>query len=954
MKAEYVALDLEMTGQDYERDHIIQIAAIKFNEQREIERWHSLVNPGVAVPLKITRLTGIRPGDLRTAPRFDKVRLELARFVGDRPVVGHSVGHDVRFLDRAGLDLPNPQYDTWELATLLVPSLAAYSLSGVAEAFNVPTPHAHDAVADADTSRKVFLALLDRLQQVPEDLVAEVADLTAGTDWELHSLFEYIRSTAPGRGSGGDVRAQLLAKGLTESDLADVLQPPTHKVAPLEPEPQRTPLDLDELVQLFTPQGALANTFKGYEQRPQQVQMMRKVAEAFNDGKILLVEAGTGTGKSLAYLAPVARWALQNGERVVISTDTINLQDQLYNKDVPDVRRAFGKEGEDLKAVLVKGRSNYLCLTRWRSFRRNSDHSPDEVRFIAKVLLWLPNTRTGDVAELPLTADERTHWTKVCATIETCTGRRCQGPNGRQCFLYRARQEAEGAHLVLVNHSLLLSDIAADNAVLPEYRYLVIDEAHRLEAQATDQFGFSLDAAALQDHLDRISRQAGGDRHDGVAATLPTYLQGSRVGSKPTTELRDLTTELAQHVTKSRNRADEFFFAVRGLVGGGDRQSPYDQHIRLTRQTRTGAVWEHLVLAWENLHASLADLQGALLNTRELFESFEGLNVHQYDETLSELQTLCAYNEAVVDKVDDIVANPSEEVVAWATLSARTSTASIRQAPLHVGGLLEDALYEQKEAIILASATLSTDRNFEYVKSRLGLSSPEELLVGSPFDYKSSTLLLLSNDIPEPGSPGYQKAVEAAVIELALAAGGRTLVLLTSHSAVQATFKGVHRQLAQHDILVLAHGDGPRHRLLEQFKSNPKTVLLGTRSFWEGVDVVGDALSLLIIAKLPFEVPTDPVFAARSEGFDDPFGQYAVPQSILRLKQGFGRLIRSKQDRGVVVALDRRLVSKSYGKQFLRSLPPATMRKGPSDLLPSETERWLAAGSRAAKVMARE
>ncbi|MEJ7652168.1 MAG: DEAD/DEAH box helicase [Chloroflexia bacterium] len=297
--------------------------------------------------------------------------------------------------------------------------------------------------------------------------MAEVADLTAGTDWGLHSLFEYIRSTAPGRGSGGDVRAQLLAKGLTESDLADVLQPPAQKVAPLEPEPQRTPLDLDELAQLFTPQGALANTFKGYEQRPQQVQMMRKVAEAFNDGKTLLVEAGTGTGKSLAYLAPVARWALQNGERVVISTDTINLQDQLYNKDVPDVRRAFGKEGEDLKAVLVKGRSNYLCLTRWRSFRRNSDHSPDEVRFIAKVLLWLPNTRTGDVAELPLTADERTHWTKVCATIETCTGRRCQGPNGRQCFLYRARQEAEGAHLVLVNHSLLLSDIAADNAVLP-------------------------------------------------------------------------------------------------------------------------------------------------------------------------------------------------------------------------------------------------------------------------------------------------------------------------------------------------------------------------------------------------------------------------------------------------------------------------------------------------------
>lgn len=944
----FVALDLEMTGQDYERDDIIQVGAVRFDENRVLDRWKTLIKPSVSVSLRISRLTGIRSRDLHGAPSFEDIATHLRRFVGADPLVGHSIGHDVRFLESKGLDLSNPQYDTWELATLLIPSLSTYTLEGVAASLQVPVPRSHDAVADAEVSREVFLSLLDRLRDLPPELVAEICQLTRPIGWELYPLFESLQTVADpmvraGGAKAGSIRTQLMAKGVNESDLTSLLFAPAQRVPPLEPRPEQSSLDPDELARVFDRDGALARTFDGYEERPQQVRMMRAVAEAFNSERMLLVEAGTGTGKSLAYLAPAARWALQNGERVVISTDTINLQDQLFNKDIPDVRRSLGPEGRSLKATLVKGRSNYLCLKRWTAYRRGGGFTPDEVRFIVKILLWLPNTATGDVAELPLGQEERVHWLKVCATQDTCTGRRCQFPGGKQCFLFRARQEAEGSHLIVVNHSLMLSDIAADNTVLPSYGYLVVDEAHKLEAQATEQLGFSLDQRFLQDHLDRISRGSTTDHPEGLASTLPVHLRGSRVQTDAANQVLSRSTELAERTARSRTRADDFFASLGPVLSGLPVGTPYDQHLRLTPEQRALPSWEHVLTTWDNLKLAMTDLQATIQAANELFEDFDGLNVISYDEVMAELQSLAQTNAAVLQRTDAVIDQPRAEDVCWLTVSARSGAVQIRQAPLHVGALLQDNLYTQKRSIVLTSATLSTDNSFSYVEERLGLTDTDELIVGSAFDYRRSTLLLLPTDMPEPGNQGYQKALEAAIVELVSAAEGRSLVLFTSHSAVQTTLKGVRRPLAQQDILVLGHSDGPRHRLLQQFRSNPRTVLLGTRSFWEGVDVVGDALSLLIIAKLPFEVPSDPVFTARSESFENSFANYAIPQAILRLKQGFGRLIRSKDDRGVVVAMDRRLLSKSYGGEFLRSLPSCTSRKGPLHLLPAEVETWLQA-----------
>ena len=945
----FVALDLEMTGHDPEQDEIIQIGAVKFTQTRVLGRWGTLVRPKVKLPFRIARLTGINPNDLNKAPAFDVVKDKLRSFVGDHPIVGHSIGNDLSFLAKQGLALDNPSLDTWELAMLLMPSLNAYSLQGVASALGVSIDNHHDALADAEITRQVFLGLLARLRRLNPKLVTQVIRLTDNVDWPMkmvfQTLYEEVWQSQAARPSG-NIGSLLASKGITEEDITSNLLSEPPRPSPLQPKEVTEYLDESYIESIFSPGGELSKTFPGYEVRDQQIDMALEVVRSINNSKHLVVEAGTGTGKSLAYLIPSAIFALKNNQRVVISTDTINLQDQLYNKDIPAVRKLLGGKGKDLRVSLVKGRNNYLCLNRWERFLRSGINTPEEAKFAVKVLLWLQTTITGDVSELPLTSDEKQFWQRVSATEETCTTRVCRNRKGRQCFLFRARVEAESSHLVVVNHALLLSDLASNNSVLPNYDYLIIDEAHRLEDQATNHLGFEVDSRALHELLNRVMDNSNPIRPEGISARLPVHMQGSRASNASVEQVTNIAMRLAQRTERTRARVDEFFASLgRLLPASMGLQNGYDEHLRLTAEVRGGEQWEGVLLAWENLKLTLRELVDEVHHCGELLEGLEGLHIAEYEELLAEVQAIEVSLQDYIHEMNSIIMAPTENDVTWISYSHRYGTITLHKAPLDVGGILQEELYSKKKAVILTSATLTTDRNFDYVTGRLGLYEFQQLMLGSPFDYQNTALLLVPTDIPEPGTAGYQDAVESLVAELVLAAEGRTMVLFTSHSAVQATQKAIYRELARHDILVLSQGEGSRHRLLQQFKSNPRTVLLGTRSFWEGVDVVGDALSLLIIAKLPFEVPNEPVFVARSETFADAFNDYAIPQAILRLKQGFGRLIRSKTDRGVVVILDKRVLTKRYGVKFLTSLPNCKMQKGPARLLAPEVKRWLGQNS---------
>jgi predicted DnaQ family exonuclease/DinG family helicase len=934
----YVSLDLETTGLNPDRDAIIEVGAVKFRGDKALETWSSLVRPERPIPYRITRLTGIQQDEADVAPSISTVIGRLATFIKDHPLVGHSIDFDLSFLRRRGLLLPNPAIDTFELASILVPHASRYSLTRLAEELGVPASGAHRALTDAETTSKLFLALLERASQLDIKTIQEVNKLAQRSDWPLRQLFLDLEAQKARTAFAGTIREQLAAKGVLTEEMPGPIFALTRERQPLEPSLDIESLDVASLRAMFEEGGVVAQRFAGYEYRPQQVEMLQRVSEAFNEGLYLLVEAGTGTGKSLAYLLPAALWAVSNGLHVVISTNTINLQDQLFLKDIPDLQELLSL---DVKAALLKGRANYLCLRRLASLRRQPYLTADEIRVLAKILVWLPGTTTGDRAELNLMREENFIWSRLSAEDESCNPDLCS-QIGR-CFFYRARQQAEEAHLIVVNHSLLLSDMLTDNRILPHYQHLIIDEAHHLEDVATNQLSFEVNQGRILGLLSGLA-QTTGRREYGLLHELPGPLRGSTVPAHIQAEVERYLSEAIQEVEKTRRRVYHFFTTLTLFLDEYQRPgSQYDQRIRLTSGVRVQPAWSDVEIAWEDLSNGLRAIGDHLEYLYRGLADLENARIREYEDLIQELGGKLRQVRQLGEEMEAIIAQPVADGICWASISADDATISLHAAPLHVGRELESGLYPDKQCIVLTSATLSTGWDFAYVKERLNLWSAEEMIIGSPFDYESSTLLYMPTNIPEPGQPNFQKSVEKVLADLGRATRGRTIVLFTSHSQLRATYGAISRPLGDEGIAVLGQGlDGSRRNLLDALKANPETIILGTRSYWEGIDVVGEALSCLVIARLPFPVPDEPIFAARSETFDDPFNQYAVPQAVLRFRQGFGRLIRSTTDRGVVVLLDKRVLTKSYGPAFLEAIPQCTVRQGPLGELPELATAWIA------------
>jgi len=482
-----------------------------------------------------------------------------------------------------------------------------------------------------------------------------------------------------------------------------------------------------------------------------------------------------------------------------------------------------------------------------------------------------------------------------------------------------------------------------ENQVLPSYRYLIIDEAHHLEARATEQLSFALDQAQASAFLNGLSQRLGEGRYGGLLAEIPNHLRAGAVPVAIQQDVEGRIQEMHRRVEETQRALYELFNVLAlFLEEHSEEAGDYDQRIRLTNGLRIQPAWASVEIAWDNLSLRLSRIAQGLEGLYNGLLSLEDYDVLNYDDLLQELLARLHQIRDLQEQMNAIIVQPSPEGIYWLTIGAKDENISLHSAPLHVGELLNKHLFSPKECVVFTSATLRTEGDFGYIRDRLGLQDARELAVGSPFDYAASTLLYLPTDIPEPGQPYYQKTAERVLTDLCRATKGRTLVLFTSYSQLRATHKAITPPLEEEGIVVLGQSlDGSRRQLLESFKSDRKTVLLGTRSFWEGIDVVGEALSCLAIARLPFSVPTDPIFAARSEAFEDPFGQYAVPEAILRFRQGFGRLIRSKTDRGVVVILDKRVLTKPYGSAFLNSLPTCTVRCGSIEDLPSEAARWI-------------
>jgi DNA polymerase-3 subunit epsilon/ATP-dependent DNA helicase DinG len=933
-----VALDLETTGLDHERDAIIEIGARRFDGNRVEDEWTTLVNPGRHIPEFITNLTGISDEMVRQAPRIRDVLDKLAAFIGDLPILGHNIQFDLSFFKKYNLFNLNERIDTYEMAAVLLPSASRYNLGALGQALGIPLPASHRALDDARVTHAVFQRLFAQAVTLPIEVLAEIVRLSEPIEWDGGWVFQQVmRARSKEKITARKVRDQAEGPLFEAPDPARTAGRCERKGPAIQLPKEPIPVDPDEAAAILEYGGPFSQHFPNYEYRPEQVEMLRAVATALSTGQHLMVEAGTGVGKSFAYLVPAALFAVQNNTRLVVSTNTINLQDQLIKKDIPDLRTALGI---DLRSAVLKGRSNYLCPRRFENLRHHGPQNADEMRILAKVMVWSLENSSGDRTEINLTGPaERDVWLHISAEDDACTTETCLERTGGACPFFRARQAAQTSHLLIVNHALLLTDVTTGSRVLPDYEYLIVDEAHHLEAATTSALSFRL----TQNDMERLLREVGGST-SGILGYLLSLtrnvLQPSDYAAldQKVARATDLTWRL-------ENQARAFFQALNEFVAfqrEGQPVSQYAHQERLLPATHTLPGWDEIEIAWDGADGTFRLLLTLLSELHKAASELFANGMEEVEDVVGSLGNVFRRLTEAEAMVSSMIFEPSEEYVYWVEVNPNGNRLALQAAPICVGPLVEEHLWHKKTSVILTSATLTARGEFTYLRNTLSADEADEIALGSPFDYESAALLYIANDVAEPNTPDYQSHVEHALINLCTASGGRTLVLFTSYAQLKRTARAISGPLAAQDILVYEQGEGASpNALLETFRNADRAVLLGTRSFWEGVDVPGEALSVLVIVKLPFAVPTDPLVAARSETFEDPFNEYQLPEAILRFRQGFGRLIRNQSDRGVVVILDRRVLTKKYGRAFLDSLPQCTVRVGSLNELPRAAAKWL-------------
>lgn len=710
------------------------------------------------------------------------------------------------------------------------------------------------------------------------------------------------------------------------------------------------PIGREEIERDFGESGPVARAHPRYEDRPSQRAMASRVAQLYTNGGIGLLEAGTGVGKSLGYLVPALRWAARNRERTIVSTNTINLQEQLVGKDLPFLKDALSDQ--PVRFALLKGWRNYLCLMRLETAQTAEatlfdDGMREEV---ARMAAWASRTKEGSLSDLPSPPRPEV-WDEVAAEQDLCQRFQCK--HFQQCFVFRARRIAAEADVIVVNHHLLLSDVAVrrasnnwdDAAVLPAYSRLVIDEGHHLEDAAASHLGVTVTRHGLQRLFARLER-----RGRGLLPALVARLAASRdLLSVASTDL--VEERLAPAVRGAREKATVLFDLLDALLDESGVQV-----LRLTDAFAAHRVWDAgLRLALEDTRGEIAVLQNGLQLVRERLET--STRSEDTASLLGEIRSVARRLDHASDALrETLLPAAGAETVRWLERKGRERSVAVTSVPLDLAPVLREHLFGRLETAVVTSATLAADGNFAFLKNRLGLNDaefePTTAVFPSPFHFDLQALLAVPTDAPLPNSEpaAHASFVVQAVQDVAESSDGGLFVLLTSHKDVRLIAAELRAREFERRWPLLVHGEGSRDALLDRFRASGSGVLLGTASFWEGVDVPGRALRGLVIAKLPFKVPTEPLTAAHCEAIEraggDAFTEYMLPHAALRLKQGFGRLIRSSADSGVVVIADARVIRMAYGRELLRVLPPARRVNGRWTDLRAEIQRFYAANGR--------
>ena len=702
-------------------------------------------------------------------------------------------------------------------------------------------------------------------------------------------------------------------------------------------------LSLEEISRVFAPDGMMAH-LKGFELRDEQLRMAFAVAEAFNGDRVALVEAGTGTGKSLAYLIPAILWAVRNNERVVVSTNTINLQEQLIRKDLPFLARNSAVE---FKAALVKGRSNYACLRKLEHAEAEPSLFPDEASAeLTTIIEWSHSSQDGCRSDLAFIPHGST-WEELCCEADQCGRSRCK--HFGRCFFYRARRESSAARILVVNHALLLSDIVLRRetgydatAILPPFTRLIFDEGHHLEDVATSHLSLTIARSGILKQLQRLVP------HKAGRAGLLTIISARITRDLPESQeglYAELSGLLESHLLpkahdlagKTEQTMDWLAYSVEHE---GKAVTDREQKLRVTPELERTPFW---LECRQRLHALADAVNDYTSSLRTLVRRAKDLPDKLQDKLADQLLDTSGIEGRLQGMADALLffTTEAEGYCRWIETrrSNRGVQARLTAAPLDISAQLKETVLDKLKTVIVTSATLTVGGEFNYLKKRTGFAllpkeRVAELQLASPFDYARQVFVAVPEEMPEPTAPGYREALENHILKAVTISRGGAFILFTSYDLLNRVFQSLSPLLARLGLTSFKQGETGRHALLAQFRKEGNAVLFGTDSFWEGVDVKGDALRLVIIARLPFQVPTEPVQQARAEKIKadggDPFRDFSVPQAVIKFRQGFGRLIRSRDDRGAVLILDRRVLNKSYGRIFLRSLPDTEIIRGES------------------------
>jgi ATP-dependent DNA helicase DinG len=936
MTRRFVVIDFETTGNSAAKgDRIIQIGAVAVEAGQITDRFSTFIQPGVPIPPFIEQLTGITDDMVKDAPVFEEVAPKLLQMLEGAYFVAHNVMFDYSFLqgelDRSGYSaLSMPLIDTVELSRLLLLGAEGYQLGMLAEYLGLEHENPHQADSDAEVTARLLMHLLEKLDSLPLLTLERLTPFLKKLQSSLESIVSDMineKSVFLADEETYDFYRKLALKKKTEED------PFTKDGEELEG------LEVSDL------QDKLQDHMEHYEIRKSQQKMVELVDEALNTNQHLVIEAGTGVGKSLGYLIPGIRFAKEKDRPLVVSTHTVQLQQQLLERDVPLLKKIMPF---DFNATLLKGRNHYLCLRKFEHTLMDNHEDNYDMNFTkAQLIIWLTETQTGDVEELSMASGGKLFWNTVKSDANSCLNHRC--PWFSRCYYHKQRRAAHDSDLVITNHALLFTDLKSDSQLLPSYKEAVLDEAHHVEEVVSDHFGTETDYFSFLKLLDRLSVTDG----DGMMNTLRELCDLLEVP-----QYEKYLTNWDTLFGDVKNELDVLFKNIKSICmakAKSSRSSELTKHtLRYTKEDIESVLWEPVLEMEERTRHFISDLVKPVKRLLKNTDSFEEHLTVKQKGFLVDIEGLLNDLLDEATNLHHLLSCPLSQEVYWMEAESKGPRHAVilHAKPVEVDQILADEFFGKKSSVVLTSATMSVKNKFRYISERLGLLDfgPMNAQLPSPFQYETQAKLMVPTDIPlinEVDQKTFVAKISSSLYEIAKVTKGRMLVLFTSYEMLKETHSAFKGLMNQEEFVLIAQGvdSGSRARLTKNFQRFDNSILFGTNSFWEGIDIPGDDLSCLVIIRLPFTPPDQPVMAAKSEKLKaeggNPFYDLSLPQAIIRFKQGFGRLVRSSRDKGAVFVFDRRMIETRYGKSFIQSLPKLPVSIKPVDELVDELREWM-------------